>query len=111
MPVNIHPTINPAVLMPGDEATVAIDLENGAADYGVGRDAGSGSTAQRCPAIHSHQQNHSGGTDEIQVTSSDYHDLGMIGPNDKVTVYYKIKASEERQQWNLPPGFRSLGRI
>jgi hypothetical protein len=39
MPVNIQPTITPSVLMPGDEAVVAIELGNGAAAYGAGGSA------------------------------------------------------------------------
>ena len=39
------------------------------------------------------------GTNEIQVISPDYNDLGMIGPDDKITLYYKIKANE-----NTPSG-------
>jgi hypothetical protein len=92
MPVNIHPTINPAVLMPGDEATIAIDLENGAAAYGVGKDAGAGSTSQNALLSTPLNRTELTGTDQIQVAAADHRDLGMIGPNDKVTVYYKIKA-------------------
>jgi len=94
MPVNIHPTITPAVLMPGDEAIVAIELENGAAAYGVGKDAGAGSTAQSALLSTPINKTILKGMDEIKVTSADYHDLGMIGPNDKITIYYKIKAGE-----------------
>ncbi len=92
MPVNIHPIINPAVLMPGDEATIAIDLENGAAAYGVGKDAGAGSTAQNALLSTPLNRTELIGTDQIQVEAADHRDLGMIGPNDKVTVYYKVKA-------------------
>jgi hypothetical protein len=37
--------------------------------------------------------------DKIHVISSDYKDIGMIGPDDKITLYYKIKADE-----NTPSG-------
>ena len=40
MPVNIQSSTTPAVLMPGDEAILAIQMQNGAAAYGVGKDAG-----------------------------------------------------------------------
>ncbi len=45
-PSTFNTRLTPAVLMPGDEALLAIELENGAASYGVGKDAGAGSTAQ-----------------------------------------------------------------
>jgi hypothetical protein len=92
MPVNINPLVNPEVLMPGDEAVVAIELQNGAASYGVGRDAGAGSSAQTRVLSTPINRTMLEGSDEILVISKDQTDLGMIGPNDKVTVYYKIKA-------------------
>ncbi len=94
MPVNIHATMTPEVLMPGDEAVVAIELENGAAAYGVGREAGAGSTAQSALLSTPINKTTLGSTSEIRVTSADYQDLGMIGPNDKITVYYKIRAEK-----------------
>ncbi|MFB3765301.1 MAG: LPXTG cell wall anchor domain-containing protein [Methanotrichaceae archaeon] len=99
MPVNIQTTMTPSVLMPGDEAIVAIDLQNGAAAYGAGRDAGAGSAAAGTVLSTPINQTTLLGTKEIQVISSDYKDLGMIGPNDKITLYYKIKADE-----NTPSG-------
>ena len=109
MPVNIYPTANPAVLMPGDEATIAIDLENGAAEYGAGRDAGASSSPERALLSTPINRTTLKGTDEIQVTSKDHHDLGMIGPNDKVTVYYKIRASENASSGTYLLDFGVLG--
>jgi hypothetical protein len=99
MPVNINPTITPSVLMPGDEAVVAIELENGAAQYGAGKDAGAGSASQGALLSTPINRTTLEGTDEIHVTTADYQDLGMIGPDDKITVYYKIKAED-----NIPSG-------
>ena len=92
MPVNINPAVSPEVLMPGDEAVVAIELQNGASSYGVGRDAGAGSSAQTTVLSTPINKTTLKGSDEILVVSKDHQDLGMIGPNDKVTIYYKIKA-------------------
>lgn len=92
MPVNIQPTITPSVLMPGDEAIVAIELQNGAAAYGAGGTAGAGSPAQGTVLSTPINKTTLKGTKDIQVISDDYKDLGMIGPNDKITIYYKIKA-------------------
>ncbi len=94
MPVNIQPTITPAVLMPGDEAVLAIELQNGAAAYGAGGTAGAGTTAAGTVLSTPINSTTLKGTNEIQVVSADYQDLGMIGPNDKITIYYKIKAGE-----------------
>jgi LPXTG-motif cell wall-anchored protein len=94
MPVNIHPTITPAVLMPGDEAVLAIELQNGAASYGVGKDAGAGSSAQSALLSTPLNRTLLQGTPGIDVVSADHKELGMIGPNDKITVYYKIRAAD-----------------
>lgn len=99
MPVNIQPTITPSVLMPGDEAVVAIELQNGAAAYGAGGDAGAGTAAAGTILSTPINQTTLKGTNDIQVISPDYKDLGMIGPDDKITLYYKIKANE-----NTPSG-------
>jgi len=94
MPVNIQTTITPSVLMPGDEAVVAIELQNGAAAYGAGGSAGAGTSAAGTVLSTPINQTTLKGTNDIQVISSDYKDLGMIGPNDGITLYYKIKANE-----------------
>jgi len=46
MPVNVQCTMTPAVLLPGDEAILAIEMANGGASYGTGRDTGLGSYVQ-----------------------------------------------------------------
>ncbi|MDD1751380.1 MAG: hypothetical protein LUO89_16065 [Methanothrix sp.] len=94
MPVNIQSTMTPAVLLPGDEAMLVIELTNGAASYGAGKDAGAGSTAQA--AILSTPLNRTSlkSTKELQVVTEDNRDLGMIGPDDKINVYYKIRAAD-----------------
>ena len=94
MPVNIQNTITPAVLMPGDEGLLAIELQNGAAAYGVGRDAGAGSSAQDALLSTPINRTKMTGTSELRVITPDYKDLGMIGPNDKITLYYKIGAEQ-----------------
>jgi hypothetical protein len=92
MPVNIQSTITPSVLMPGDEAVVAIELQNGAAAYGAGETAGAGTSAAGTILSTPINETALKGTDEIHVISPDYNNLGMIGPNDRITLYYKIKA-------------------
>jgi len=109
MPVNIHPTTTPAVLMPGDEAILAIELQNGAASYGVGKDAGSGSIAQSALLSTPLNRTHLEGTEGIEVTSDDYRSLGMMGPNDQITIYYRIKASKNITSGTYLLGFDVVG--
>ena len=93
MPVNIQSSTTPAVLMPGDEAILTIQMQNGAAAYGVGKDAGASTSSS---AILSTPINHTTlhGTTELEVIDPDSYDLGMIGPNDSFPIYYKIRASD-----------------
>ncbi len=109
MPVNIHPTTTPAVLMPGDEAILAIELQNGAASYGVGKDAGAGSIAQSALLSTPLNRTHLEGIEGIEVTSDDYRNLGMIGPNDQITIYYRIKASKNITSGTYLLGFDVVG--
>lgn len=93
MPVNIHSSVDPAVLMPGDEAIIAIELENGAANYGAGGESVAGTSAHSTLISTPLNTTKLTGTDMIEVLTEDYHNLGMIGPTDRITIYYKIRAS------------------
>jgi hypothetical protein len=88
IPVNVQSSIDPSVLMPGDTAVLSIELQNGAAQYGAGSETISGtlSTPINGTVLR--------GTNEIAVISPDYKDIGMIGPTDKIILYYKIKAAD-----------------
>lgn len=94
MPVNIQSAMTPAVLLPGDEAMLAIELTNGAAPYGTGKESGAGSTAQATLLSTPINRTTLKSTQQLQVLTEDSWDLGMIGPNDKITVYYKIRAAD-----------------
>ena len=87
IPVNVQSSTEPTVLMPGDTGVLTIELQNGAAEYGAGSEtlAGTLSTPINGTILR--------GTNEIAVASPDYKDIGMIGPTDKVTLYYRIKAA------------------
>ena len=82
------------MLLPGDEATLAINLTNGAASYGTGRDAGAGSSSYGTLLSTPLNKTILKSTEDLKVLTEDSSDLGMIGPNDKITVYYKIRASD-----------------
>ncbi|MFA6371392.1 MAG: hypothetical protein WCW68_02085 [Methanothrix sp.] len=94
MPVNIEATMTPAVLLPGDEAVLAIEMSNGAASYGAGKDSGAGSTAQGTILSTPLNRTTLKSTTDLEVLTEDSSDLGMIGPNDKITVYYKVRAAD-----------------
>jgi LPXTG-motif cell wall-anchored protein len=87
IPVNVQSSTEPAVLMPGDTAILSIELQNGAAQYGAGSETLTGTLSTPINGTTLR------GTNEIAVISPDYKDIGMIGPTDKVTLYYKIKAA------------------
>jgi hypothetical protein len=74
--------------MPGDTAILKIELQNGAAQYGAGSETLSGTLSTPINGTTLR------GTDEIAVISPDYRDIGMIGPTDKVDLYYRIKAAD-----------------
>jgi len=109
MPVNIQSSTNPAVLMPGDEAILSIQMQNGAAAYGVGKDAGVSSLSSNIllstPINHTFLQ----GTPELEVIEPYHYDLGMIGPNDQITVFYKIRARENVSTGTMLLDFSVLG--
>jgi hypothetical protein len=90
IPVNVQSLTDPAVLMPGDTAVLSIDLQNGAAQYGAGAGSETISGTLSTPINGTILR----GTKDIAVVSPDYKDIGMIGPTDKITLYYKIKAAD-----------------
>jgi len=109
MPVNVQCTSNPVVLMPGDEALLAVEMQSGTASYGVGKDAGSGSTAQSSLLSTPINKTVLKGTKDLTVLTADYTNLGMIGPDDRITAYYKIKASNNITSGTYLLGFQVQG--
>jgi LPXTG-motif cell wall-anchored protein len=100
-PVNIQCTLTPEVMLPGDEGLLAIEMDNGAdAPESTGQNAAAGqnvggvSNAAGTDLSTPINSTHLKGTADLKVMTSDYQSLGMIGPNDKITVYYKILASK-----------------
>ncbi len=70
-------TINPAVLMPGDQATVTILLTNTGTDTGVGINSASISS------------------EDIHILSSKYGKVGSIGPSNSMSFTYTLKAGDK----------------
>ena len=109
MPVNVQCTMTPAVLLPGDEAILAIEMTNGGASYGTGRDTGLGSYVQASLLSTPLNRTVLKGTPELQVLKEERRDLGMMGPNDKITIYYKIRAAENISSGTYLLGFQVVG--
>ncbi len=109
MPVNIKADMTPGVLLPGDEAILSIEMANGAASYGAGKDSGSGSSAYSTLLSTPINSTYLKSTDDIEVLTKDSKDLGMIGPSDKITVYYKIRAADNISSGTHLLDFRVLG--
>jgi hypothetical protein len=109
MPVNIKATMNPEVLLPGDEAILTIELANGAASYGAGKDSGAGSSASGTVLSTPLNKTFLLSAPEIKVLTDDISDIGMIGPNDKLEVYYKIRAEDNISSGTHLMDFKVLG--
>lgn len=109
MPVNIKADMTPGVLLPGDEAVLSIEMANGAASYGAGKDSGSGSSAYGTLLSTPLNSTQLMGTEEIEVLTQDSRDLGMIGPSDKISVYYKIRAADNISSGTHLLNFRVMG--
>jgi len=118
LPVSISATVNPSVLMPGDEAVMAIELQLISAS-GKGEGTGSsatsqsmtapgtgGTTTQSSTTVHETKLK---GSSAIRVLTPDYENLGTIGLGDKVVLYYRIKADENISTGTYLLDFSVLG--
>lgn len=109
MPVNVQSKMTPAVLLPGDEAVLAIEMVNGAASYAVGKDAGVGNFAQGTLLSTPLNRTSLKSTPVLEVLTEDRQNLGMIGPNDRITVYYKIRAADNISSGTYLLDFQVVG--
>jgi hypothetical protein len=90
MPVEMQFSIHPEVLMPGDTGVLTLELQNGAGKYGVGGAEASRDVTLSTPLNKTVLR----GTNEINVTSPDYENLGLIGPDDEIKLYYTIHVAD-----------------
>ncbi len=79
----------PEVLMAGDSGIVSIEIENCADQYVISFQNEDFSFTM---PIYLVQLN---GTEEIEVMTGPYEDIGSIGPGDKITVYFNVQSSKE----------------
>jgi len=92
--VMVDYSVDPAYLMPGDEGTVTVTLNNAAKDYSYSVFVDNRTkevfdlSAQVLDASLS-------GDSHILVTSNSYYDVGLLGPGDTIDFTYSIKVSED----------------
>ncbi|HRW82780.1 MAG TPA: hypothetical protein P5049_04915 [Methanothrix sp.] len=85
----IESSVSPEVLMPGDTGIVSIMIENCADQYVVSyqrEDFSFTVPIYRVELV---------GTDGFEVLTDPYEDVGTIGPGDRITLYFNIRAGEE----------------
>ncbi|MBN1323667.1 MAG: hypothetical protein JW986_06665 [Methanotrichaceae archaeon] len=87
--VMISSKVSPEVLMAGDSGIVSIEIENCADQYVISFQNEDFSFSM---PIYLVQMN---GTDEIEVMTGPYENIGSIGPGDKITVYFNVQSSKE----------------
>ena len=119
LPVSISSSVNPSVLMPGDEAVMAIELQLNSATTGSSASpAASGPGMMGMASSSSTTKTQSStpvnrtllrGSKAIAVLTKDYRDVGMIGPGDRIVLYYKIKADENISTGTYLLDFSVLG--
>ena len=105
MPVEMQFSMNPEVLMPGDTGVLTLVLQNGAGKYGVGGAEASRDVTLSTPINKTVLR----GTNEIDVTSPDYENIGLIGPDDKVELYYTIHLADNSSNGTYFLDFTVLG--
>ncbi len=86
--VTVSSSIYPEVLMPGDSGVVSIEIENSADEYVVSYQREDFSFT--VPVYWAELS----GTENLEVTTDPYENIGSIGPDDKIMVYYNVKADE-----------------
>ena len=92
--VMVDYSVDPAYLMPGDEGTVTVTLNNAAKDYSYSVFVDNRTkevfdlSAQVLDASLS-------GDSHIHVTSNSYYDVGLLGPGDTIDFTYSIRVSED----------------
>ncbi|MCJ7445244.1 MAG: hypothetical protein MUO26_12105 [Methanotrichaceae archaeon] len=105
MPVEMQSSTYPEVFMPGDQGILTLELQNGAAKYGVGGADASRDLTLSTPINKTELK----GTNEVNVTSSNYENIGLIGPDDKVKLYYRIQVADNASNGTYFLDFSVLG--
>lgn len=84
----IDSSITPEVLMPGDTGIVSVVIKNCADQYVISYQREDFSFT--VPIYRAELF----GTAEIEVTTDPYENIGIIGPDDEITIYFNVAASD-----------------
>jgi len=93
--VMVDYSVDPAYLMPGDEGTVTITLNNAAKDYSYSYFVPVKNKTEIFDLSAQVIDASLSGDSHIQVTSDSYYDVGLLGPGDTIDFTYSIKVSED----------------
>ena len=93
--VMVDYSVDPAYLMPGDEGTVTITLNNAAKDYSYYAYVDNHSSEEIFDLSAQVIDASLSGDSHIQVTSNSYYDVGLLGPGNTIDFTYSIKVSED----------------
>jgi hypothetical protein len=85
----IESSVSPEVLMPGDTGIVSIVIENSADQYVVSYQREDFSFTVPIYRVELT------GTEGLEVSTDLYENVGTIGPGDRITLYFNIKADEK----------------
>ena len=119
LPVSVKASVNPTVLMPGDEAVMAIELQlnsatatgssSASAASGPGMMGMSSSSTTKTQSSTPVNRTVLKGSKAIKVITPDYRNVGLIGPGDRIVLYYRIKAEENISTGTYLLDFSVLG--
>ncbi|KAF5423533.1 MAG: hypothetical protein C5S46_06840 [Candidatus Methanomarinus sp.] len=92
--IMVECSVDPEYLMPGDEGTVAVTLKNAAKtySYSVFVDENEEEVFELSAQVLDASLL---STDNIQVTSDSYHDVGLLGPGDTIDFTYSINIDQD----------------
>lgn len=92
--IMVECSVDPEYLMPGDEGTVTVTLKNAAKtySYSVFVDENKEEVFELSAQVLDASLL---STDNIQVTSDSYHDVGLLGPGDTIDFTYSINIDQD----------------
>ncbi|MEA3293702.1 MAG: hypothetical protein U9P81_01825 [Euryarchaeota archaeon] len=94
--IMVECSVDPEYLMPGDEGTVTVTLKNAAKtySYSVFVDENEEEVFELSAQVLDASLL---STDNIQVTSDSYHDVGLLGPGDTIDFTYSINIDQDAE--------------
>ena len=93
--VMVECSVDPEYLMPGDEGTVTVTLKNAAKTYSYSVFVDNKTKKEVFELSAQVIDASLLSTDNIQVTSDSYHDVGILGPGDTIDFTYSINIDQD----------------